>query len=91
MCIRDSNKTSLPIAGRVDDLGVQLFINQIMPDKQLFDIAFGEHKPAPEYVVMKALDFPYINVLWMGVIVLVVGFSFSLVKRIRKNSQPSEA
>ncbi len=85
------NKTSLPIAGRVDDLGVQLFVNQIMPDKQLFDIAFGEHKPAPEYVVMKALDFPYINVLWMGVIVLVVGFSFSLVKRIRKNSQPSEA
>lgn len=37
-----------------------------------------------DYLTIKAYQFPYINVLWLGVLVMVVGFVMSLVWRVRK-------
>jgi cytochrome c-type biogenesis protein CcmF len=34
--------------------------------------------PKDDYIVLKALVFPYINVLWLGVVVMVFGFFISL-------------
>jgi len=42
-----------------------------------------------EYVVLKALVFPYINVLWLGVVVMVFGFFISLGSLLgRKEKKP---
>ena len=37
-----------------------------------------------DYIVMKALIFPYINVLWLGVVVMVIGFFLSFYNRKTK-------
>jgi cytochrome c-type biogenesis protein CcmF len=34
--------------------------------------------PKDDYIVLKTLVFPYINVLWAGVIIMVMGFFISL-------------
>jgi cytochrome c-type biogenesis protein CcmF len=36
------------------------------------------------YITLKAYKFPYINVLWLGTIVMFIGFMMSMVYRLRK-------
>jgi len=36
-----------------------------------------------EYIIMKAIVFPFINVLWLGTIVMIAGFILSIRKRVR--------
>ncbi len=38
-----------------------------------------------QYLTLKAYKFPYINLLWLGVIITVTGIIISLVRRIRLN------
>jgi cytochrome c-type biogenesis protein CcmF len=34
-----------------------------------------------DYIIMKAIKFPFINVLWIGTVLMVLGFGISLFKR----------
>lgn len=36
-----------------------------------------------DFIIMKAIVFPFINLLWGGVIIMVIGFSIAIVKRTR--------
>jgi cytochrome c-type biogenesis protein CcmF len=38
-----------------------------------------------EYVTLKAYKFPFINLLWLGVIITATGLMVSMVRRIRLN------
>ena len=42
------------------------------------EIMIRQTDPKDDYIVLKALVFPYINVLWLGVLVMVFGFFISL-------------
>jgi cytochrome c-type biogenesis protein CcmF len=77
-------KMTLPIEAIVPELGVHLFINQVIVNEKKFEIGLAEKTPTPDYIIMKALDFPYINILWIGVIILICGFMISVVKRSRQ-------
>ncbi|MNL85192.1 hypothetical protein D3C87_2134240 [compost metagenome] len=33
---------------------------------------------------MKAIVFPYINLLWSGTIIMVIGFAFAISRRIKE-------
>lgn len=39
----------------------------------------------PRYIIMKAIMFPYINLLWIGTILLLVGFVMSIARRVKEN------
>ncbi len=47
-------------------------------DTVLTEILVKQTDPKDDFIVLKALVFPYINVLWIGVIVMVFGFFISL-------------
>ncbi|MBK7139172.1 MAG: hypothetical protein IPH74_09155 [Bacteroidetes bacterium] len=36
----------------------------------------------PKYIIMKAIIFPWINLLWLGSLFMVAGFLISMYKRI---------
>ena len=38
-----------------------------------------------EYITLKAYNFPFINLLWLGTIIMVVGFMMSVVRRVQLN------
>jgi cytochrome c biogenesis factor len=54
-----------------------------------FDIQIGDK----EYIVMKAIIFPWINILWLGVILMGIGTTMAVFYRIGsqkgKNEDPS--
>ena len=39
-----------------------------------------------DFIIMKAIIFPGINILWMGCILMIIGSLLAVRKRIRKNS-----
>ncbi|CAI8337570.1 MAG: Cytochrome c-type biogenesis protein CcmF [Bacteroidetes bacterium MED-G17] len=43
----------------------------------------AERPAQPDYIIMKAIVFPWINLLWLGSIIMTVGFGISLVKRMK--------
>ena len=42
---------------------------------------------APDYIVIKTIMNPYINVLWAGAIIMMAGIAWALVRRIRKSGR----
>ena len=41
----------------------------------------------PDYIVIKAIMNPYINVLWLGSVIMIIGFAIAFVKRVRRRWQ----
>ncbi len=78
------------IADQKDALGVYaslISFNIQDPDpakqKITFIIQTGEKEPVRDYVVLKVVEFPWINLVWAGTIIMVFGFIFAISNRIR--------
>ena len=50
-------------------------------------LEIAETTPQPQFIVMKAIVFPYINFLWLGTVMMVIGFGIATWNRLelRKN------
>ncbi len=49
------------------------------------DIGVKESSAILEYVTLKAYKFPYINVLWLGIVITAIGILMSMVRRVQLN------
>lgn len=61
-------------------------VDRIIPEENSFELSYKLPDSMREFITMKAILFPYINVLWLGTLIMVVGFGISLLKRIRLNT-----
>ena len=66
------------------ELGLTFRLNKIIPDENKIDLQIAEVEVQPDFIVMTAIVFPYINVLWLGIIVTILGFVISLVRNLQK-------
>jgi len=67
----------------VDELGLRLGFKKIDPDSGKFEITVAERKENKrEFIIMKAIVFPGINLLWTGCILMIVGTLIAIRKRI---------
>jgi cytochrome c-type biogenesis protein CcmF len=75
----------IPQEDVVDELGLKLVFWKINPDEGTIEITMSEKlSNTRDYIVMKAYVFPYINVLWLGCLVMAVGTIIAIVERMRK-------
>jgi cytochrome c-type biogenesis protein CcmF len=63
------------------DLGIYARINKINPEDNSVEFGIRQRSQQDDYIVMKAMIFPYIGVLWSGIIVMIVGFGISWAGR----------
>lgn len=68
-------------------MGLYTRFVKIDPDNGKIDLLIKQKDPKDDYVVLKALIFPYINLLWLGVIVMFFGFLLSAYNRIMKKEK----
>ena len=73
----------------VDAAGVIVIFDRVIPDpnnpkNMLFVISSGTRKPKMDYIILKAIEFPYINLLWLGTLVLLFGFTLSIIQRFKE-------
>ena len=69
-------------AKNIDEAGLRLRFSKIDPANNKLELMVYQ-KPVAEkkWIVLKAIKFPYINLLWGGTILMVVGFLLSIFRR----------
>lgn len=63
----------------VHDLAVKLTVLEIDPKNNAFKI--GINKTQKDWVILEAVEKPFINILWLGTIVMVIGFTIAISRR----------
>jgi cytochrome c-type biogenesis protein CcmF len=70
------------IPSEINDLGVKMTLLNIHP--QTNEFLLGLNARQKDWVVIKALEKPYINILWLGTGILMIGFTVSAVRRFKE-------
>lgn len=68
------------------EMGVALKFDYIDPDTEEITISVNEFNPIKDFIILKAIKFPWMNIVWMGVICLFFGFMTSLYNRKIKSN-----
>ncbi|RAJ82138.1 cytochrome c-type biogenesis protein CcmF [Chitinophaga dinghuensis] len=82
--IRDS-AYQYSIEDTLAPLALQVRFSKILPAENKVQIKVKEADSNSDYIIMKAIVFPYINVLWLGVIVMIVGTFIAIAYRVKLN------
>ena len=80
--IRD--RMAIPKAAELEELGLRFVVNKVLPEEGKVEIAVFE-KPDNyrEFIVMQAMIFPWINILWAGCIVMIIGTIMAIRRRLK--------
>jgi cytochrome c-type biogenesis protein CcmF len=58
---------------------------KINPANGTIEISLQEKKDnVRDFIVMQAMIFPYINILWIGCMIMVIGTVLAILERIRR-------
>jgi len=70
------------------EIGARIFFKNIdtATGKMIFSVDVGEK----DYVIMKAMEKPYINLMWIGSLVIVIGMMVALWRRMSSKQQSQE-
>ncbi|MNL58848.1 hypothetical protein D3C87_1825230 [compost metagenome] len=63
-------------------MGLRLRFTKVLPEQQKVELqVYEKPQQAKDWVVFKSIEFPYINLYWVGTIVMVIGFVISIFRR----------
>jgi len=82
----------MPDPFELNELGLKFVFWKINPDEGSVEIQLSEKVTnSKDFVVLEAYMFPYINVLWLGCIIMIIGTVIAIVERRRTNKLVKEA
>lgn len=63
-----------------------LKFNKVKDEKNgLLEIGIKESGAITDLITLKVYEFPMINILWLGIVVMVIGFVMSIIQRNKQN------
>ena len=84
--IKVVNGTVVKVPDTVMAQSLVIQFNQVKDQqKGLLEMGVKETSGVLDFVTLKAYEFPFINVLWLGIMVMVVGFFMSIYQRLKTN------
>ncbi|MEJ2004230.1 MAG: cytochrome c-type biogenesis CcmF C-terminal domain-containing protein, partial [Cyclobacteriaceae bacterium] len=75
--IKDNMAARIP--DEISDLGVRLTLLNIYPEKNTFLLSAETRQK--DWIILKAMEKPLINILWLGTLVLMAGFIIATMRR----------
>ncbi len=80
------NNMVLPDEFELNELGLKFIFWKINPNEGSVEIQMSEKvNNTKEFVVLEAYMFPFINVLWLGCLVMIIGTIIAIIERRRVN------
>jgi cytochrome c-type biogenesis protein CcmF len=70
------------VPDEVEDLGLRITFDNLDPAKGKF--TFGVSTTQKDYIILKAMEKPFINLLWSGTLLMGLGFGMAVYQRGRK-------
>lgn len=83
-----SNARGGIIPDEITDLGLKISLMNIHPETD--EVSLGIQSRQKDWVVIKALEKPFVNVLWLGTLVLMAGFGVAMTRRFRDFNKMKE-
>lgn len=79
--IRDNKIGRVP--AELPELGVRLYLINILPEQN--SVIVGYNTRQKDWIVLKAVEKPWINILWLGTGVLMIGFGMATYRRFKES------
>ena len=70
------------IPAEVKDLGIKITLLNIHPETNEFSFAINQRQK--DWVIIKTLEKPLINILWVGTGILMIGFCLAMIRRFKE-------
>ena len=67
------------------DLALGINIGRINPENKKFTFVVTEKELSSDFIIMKAIVFPYIKLVWLGGIIAFLGIFLSMYRRFTEN------
>ncbi len=75
-----------PVEYVAPESGLKLNFWKINPETSKIEITLSEKKSAKrDFIVMEAIVFPCINLLWTGCMIMIIGTALAIVQRLRRS------
>ncbi len=80
----------------INEAGIMVIMDRIIQDptdekNMKFIVTTATRRPKIDYIILKVIEFPYINLLWAGTFIMIFGFVISILQRFkelnRRNAQ----
>ncbi len=81
--LTDNSINSIP--AEVKELGLTFNVDRIDPNTKKVTLSVKETEKPADFIIMKAIIFPYINLVWLGGIITFLGSLISMYRRSREN------
>jgi cytochrome c-type biogenesis protein CcmF len=66
----------------IEELGIKFRFVKIIPEQGKVELnIFEKPQQAKDWLVLKSIEFPFINLYWVGTIIMVIGFLISIFRR----------
>ncbi len=66
--------------------GLAIGVNKVLDDQRL-EVSLKESSRMVPFIALKVIQFPFINLVWLGTFVMMVGFTMSIVQRLKRNKR----
>ncbi|MEM9987170.1 MAG: hypothetical protein AAF804_18910, partial [Bacteroidota bacterium] len=73
------------LSDEIEALGLEMALVGINPETNLMNLQIRQLNPRADYVIIKAIAKPFINLLWLGTFILTAGFLISIYRRVQEN------
>jgi len=74
----------LPLPDTITAEGLVIQLQKVNSDKSI-ELGVKESNAVMKFVTLKAYKYPFINLLWFGVIITAIGILISMLRRIQLN------
>jgi cytochrome c-type biogenesis protein CcmF len=74
--------------GIIEPLKVKLRFEGVASDSKAIHV--GIYEKQQDYIVMKAIIFPFMGVLWLGIVVMFSGLTYSIMRRTMGKNKDTE-
>lgn len=82
--LENSNSVS-SIPAEIKEQGMSTDILKIDPNNKKITLSIKETEKPTDFIIMKAIVFPYINLVWLGGIITFLGAFISMWRRMKEN------
>lgn len=79
------NNVAIPTDDVIEELGLKFVFWKINPEEGSIEVTMSERiNNSKDFIVMEASLFPFINVLWVGCIIMALGTGIAIIERIKQ-------
>ena len=88
LALKDNTLRDIPDTVIAQNLIIR-FSKPVDMDKGIIELGIKEDKSIQDIITLKVYQFPFINVLWIGIVIMVIGLILSIIQRVRTGFKTS--